>query len=57
MSSGVEYVQQPRKPFAKSVASYPLVCQPHGLDVTHQGRRWWIGTMEQTIVVGVAGRV
>jgi len=57
MSSGVECVQQPRKLFAKSVASYPLVCWSHGLEMVHQGLRLWIGTMEQTVVIRVAGHI
>ena len=57
MSSGVEYAQQPQKLFAKSVVSYSLVCRLHGLDTSHQGLRLWLGTMEQTIIIGIAGHI
>ena len=57
MSSGVEYFQQPQNLFAKSAVSYPLVYWLHGLDTSHQGLRLWLGTMEQTIIIGIAGHI
>ena len=39
MSSGVEYVQQLRKLFAKPVASHTPVCWSRGLDMYRQRQR------------------
>ena len=57
MSNGVEYARQLWKLFARSVASYALVCWSRGLNMDYQKLRFWVGTIEQTIIIGVAGNI